>query len=957
MPRTRFNRHTFALLAILGTMWYAGAAQQNGSAYVLAFGVGSLALVSWLHARQHLKGLRVQAGTARTLREGQAGSLPLTLSVVDGNLPTGLEVTSPEATQPVFVERLSLERPTHVTLPIRPAAAGAHGSLPVLVRSSYPLGFFTTELRLELTQQHLVHPKPSGSLPLPEPAPASETLSSSASGRSSGRLAGDDFDGVRPWQQGDPLRHVDWKAVARGRPLMVKQFTGGSSPAVALNWDALDLPPAERAGQMAQWIDDAEKRDLRYSLTLPERTLAANAGAEHRRQCLDALAAELGSAEAKAMQVQPRRKLAAPTLETSTSIPGQPLALLCLAIALTMLPLLGQVPWTSAVFFLAALLLRWARGSRPPLPSLLRVLLVLGGVAGIWAEVGSLQGLETGIGIMLCVIAGKALESRTARDLQVLGLLGWFLCLCCLVLQQDLSVTLYTTGTALLIAAALVRFRRGTRGVMRPLKTVLVLAVQALPLLLVLFVFFPRGTAGLVTSLTRSLRHQTGISGSLSPGSIASVAQSDEPAFRAVIHGRQPDPRELYWRCLTLSHCEGLSWEQTAGTSTRATKPSGQPVRQTITLEPHGARWIPGLDRPSKILKGGRDHYLNSEDQTLRSHENVRFARRLEIESTTDATLEPLSDPVMRRSLQLPPQVPPRVEALAAELARGATNHQQIVDAALMHFAREGFQYSLQPGAYGPAPLEEFLFERKIGFCEHFAASFGTLMRLAGVPTRLVVGYQGGELIQPGDYYLVRQFNAHVWNEVWLEGKGWTRFDPTAVLAPTRLTPDFRTLLGDSFALGFNFPRDAWWGQAVLKVQMFWDNLNYQWYTRVVQFNEDEQFSFLAGWGLMRMGRVALIALALLGLTLLGLWLWIRRPARHPDPAVRLWQQVCRWLAKKGHPRRPDEAPLAYATRVPAVAELARLYTEHRYGPAPLPLERLRKAAAQLHKSLSQPTS
>lgn len=959
MSRLRFNRHTFAFLAILGTMCYAGAAQQNGSAYMLAFGLGGLVLVSWLHARQQLKGVLVQVGSASAWREGEAGALPLTLSLQDGVQATGLEVTSPDAVAAVFVERLSAERPTHLTLMVRPSAAGAHTSIPVILRSRYPLGFFTCERRYEVPMVQRVHPRSAGSLPLPQVMQGAETQASSSAGRTTSRQAGDDFDGVRLWQAGDPLRHVDWKAVARGRPLMVKQFTGGSSPVVSLDWDDLELPLTERGAQMARWVEEAEKQGLLYEVKLPQARLAAGSGPEHRRRVMDALAAEVGTLQMTAKEgakAAPRRP--APTLETSATVPGSPLAFLCVAVVLASLPLIGQVPWGGVLGFQAAVIWRWMRGARPPVNSTLRVLLVLAGVLGIWLQVGSLQGLEAGIAIMLCVIGGKVLESRTARDLQVMGLLGWFLCLCCLVLQQDLGTMLYAGTVTLLVAAALVRFRRGATGILRPLRTVFTLAVQALPLVLVLFVFFPRGTAGLVTSLTRSLRHQTGISGSLSPGSIASVAQSEEPAFRVMIHGRQPDARDLYWRCLTLAYCEGMTWEQSAGERTRAPQEvKGVPVLQTLTLEPNGARWVPALDRPWKILRGGSDHYLNAEDQTLRSIDTIRFARRLEIESIASSSDEPLSESALRRALQLPATISPKVQDLARQLAEGAGSHREIVERALNHFASQRFRYSLQPGAYGDKPLEEFLFERKVGFCEHFAASFGTLMRLAGVPVRLVMGYQGGELIQPGDYYLVRQYNAHVWNEVWLEGSGWTRFDPTAVLAPTRLTPDFRTLLGDSFDIGFSIPRDALWGQAVLRVQMFWDSLNYQWFMRVVQFNEDEQFSFFAGLGLWRMRTVGIIAIVLMVLVLAALWLWVRRPVRHPDPAVRLWQSVCQRLAKKGRPRLPNEAPLAYAARVPEVAEFAQLYSEHRYGEEPVTLQRLRRAAAQLHKSLSRAAS
>jgi hypothetical protein len=277
------------------------------------------------------------------------------------------------------------------------------------------------------------------------------------------------------------------------------------------------------------------------------------------------------------------------------------------------------------------------------------------------------------------------------------------------------------------------------------------------------------------------------------------------------------------------------------------------------------------------------------------------------------------------------------------------------VDRALEFYRKGGFTYSLQPGAYGPNVLEEFLFERKTGFCEHFAASFGTLMRAAKIPCRLVIGYLGGELY--GTYYIVHQYNAHVWAEVYLPETGWTRIDPTAALAPSRLASDFRTLMADNFNLGFTVPRDAWWGQTVLAIRQYWDNLNYAWFTRVVQFNEEEQFVFFSLLGLADIVKACLATLATLLLVTGLIWWWIRRPAQHPDPAVRVWQRVCAALARKGLARGPAEPPLAYATRcspsVPGLTNLALLYIDHRYGTRPAVLAALKSAAAEVHKSLS----
>ncbi len=959
MPVTRPNRHSLALLAIILTIWYAGAAQQNGTAYVLAFLLGSLWVVSYLHARQHLRGLTVTVGSLKSVSEGGVLRLPLTLAAPAGRLATGLEITSPSATAAVFVEQISAERPTPVSLAIRQSAAGREDKVAIIVRSRYPLGFFTTEHRLTLATPHCVHPRPAGDQPLPAATPIPQGATQPA-GPANPHAGGDDFNGLRSWSPGDPLRHVDWKAVARGRPMMVKQFTGAEASSVALRWDSLDLQPAARASQIAAWMAAATARGLSFSLQLPSVEIPAGSGSNHQRQCLDALATQLVS-ESSALTASTRgRQKRAPSLEDTDTAGGNQLAPLAGALAFLTLPMIGgDVPWISLAIFFSALALRWWRGSKRPLGLGWRLVLVGIGIAGVRAQTGSWGGVEAGVAYLLILAAGKLLESRTSRDLQVLALIGWFLCLCLLIFDQQLSRALYAAAAVCGIALALVRVRRGTSGLWAPLRTTALMLAQALPLVMVLFLFFPRGTAGLVTSLSRSLQHQTGISDTLDPGSVAKVAESEAPAFRASIVSGSAPPAELYWRCLTLTQCDGLSWSRgTPIASAREEASAEGAVRQIISVEPHGALWLPALDRPIKIVKGGSHQYLETTERTLRSLEPVRFGRRYEIISSASSGQRTLPQSLRAACLEAPLDLSPAVRALVQRFRAEGAQDKQIVTNALRFYSTGGFSYNLQPGAYGGAALDEFLFSRKVGFCEHFAASFGTLMRAAGVPTRLVVGYLGGESF--GSYYLVRQYNAHVWAEVFLEGSGWTRVDPTATLAPARLNTNFRNLMTESFTLGFSLPRDAWWGRAALAVQIFWDNLNYQWFTRVVQFGEDEQFSLLAGWGLASLRKMALAAGISVACVLLGLWFWIKRAISHPDPAVRLWQHACIRLERKGLPRKPHEAPLTFAARhpqLPALSQLAELYAAHRYGRSPVALKELREAADKLHKSLSRSRS
>jgi transglutaminase-like putative cysteine protease len=270
--------------------------------------------------------------------------------------------------------------------------------------------------------------------------------------------------------------------------------------------------------------------------------------------------------------------------------------------------------------------------------------------------------------------------------------------------------------------------------------------------------------------------------------------------------------------------------------------------------------------------------------------------------------------------LATPRSVPPKIAALAQSFRDGSLDAEEIVQKAISWYQDAGFDYTLEPGKYeaSGAGMEDFLFTRKQGFCGHFASSFATLMRLAGVPTRIVQGYTGGEHVESYDYYLVRQSDAHVWCEVW-QDTHWQRVDPTGLLVPNRLATDLQSFLGaeGSSVFGFN-DRNAWYGQLWTRTQISWDALNYQWYEKVVQFDEDAQGALMADWGLMRLSfkKLALLLLGLLLTPLLAIGWWTHRRHQHSDPVVRDWQSFCRRMAKKGAARRPAEGPLDYSDRM-----------------------------------------
>ena len=285
----------------------------------------------------------------------------------------------------------------------------------------------------------------------------------------------------------------------------------------------------------------------------------------------------------------------------------------------------------------------------------------------------------------------------------------------------------------------------------------------------------------------------------------------------------------------------------------------------------------------------------------------------------------------MRAALAPAVRPSPQVLALVAGWRRGAAGGREVVERALHHFHEEKFSYSLSPGTYGENALDDFLFQRRTGFCEHYAAAFATLMRVAGLPSRVVIGYHGGELNRLGDYVIVRQSDAHAWAEVWLPESGWLRVDPTAVIAPDRISSGLASFLQTRGTGGEQTGGDLsdtalGWRDLMRELRLAWDGINYQWELRVLNFDEEDQRAFLAQLGFAGRwpeisGWVAGIIMVLVG----ALSAWLRRPGRvRPDAAGGAWAEFCRTLATAGVARERWEGPLQFGARA------AGIFTEHR---------------------------
>jgi hypothetical protein len=557
----------------------------------------------------------------------------------------------------------------------------------------------------------------------------------------------------------------------------------------------------------------------------------------------------------------------------------------------------------------------------------------------------------------------KILEAHTAREFRVMVLIGWTLCLCGFFLSQDLATALCLLIAFALLVVALIQFHRGTApGAVWPaVGTTCKLLLQALPLVVLFFLLFPRINAGFRFELRPFRSANTGFSDRLSPGSIAALANSSEIAFRAEFPGTNGYPSgPMYWRGVVMWHCNGMEWRAPyaarpkSSSSTLDIESSGSrdvppvkanEIQQRITLPPNGARWMFALDRPLKAVPGA----ILARGDYLSSAQPIRKSRRYDVVSAdfggNDITARERSE-----ALEVPASISPAVRELARSWIAQNRDSRGVVSSALQFFRTQGFSYSLTPGEYDD--LDGFLFGRRVGFCEHYAASFATLMRLAGIPARVVVGYLGGEYNDLGRFFLVRQADTHAWCEVWLPENGWTRVDPTAVVAPGRASLDLTSFLETRIASGqMGTRRNALIAQllrsgAFTNVRFLWQTLSYEWDTRLLAFDADVQDVLLTSMGIASRGTLFLIVeILLVAIALLAIyfaWMQVRTRSR-VDRVKALYEYFCRKIARLGVRRDPCEGPLDFAKRAAEslpnesnrIRHIADTYVMLRYAPQP----------------------
>lgn len=618
------------------------------------------------------------------------------------------------------------------------------------------------------------------------------------------------------------------------------------------------------------------------------------------------------------------------------------------AISLVLGPHAGHLPlW---VTLLCATTLVWRatitfRGTRMP-PSYLLLPLALGAMGGVYITFKTLLGREAGVAMAVMLLAFKLLEMHAKRDLFVVIFLSFFLLMTNFFYSQSIGTGVMMVLAIIALLTAQTTFQY--TGAVPPLSRRLLLGAKiigmAAPLALLIFFLFPRIQGPLWGMPGDASTARTGLSSSMSPGNISDLAQSTEIAFRARFQGPVPRQEQLYWRGIVLDEFDGRSWSRSErgwiSLHGAPRKLQGMPSNYQVTLEPHNEYWLFTLDLVGEVADRTQLKFDLTEKLELRSRMRITQRTRYDVRSHMDYRLdggERLVDAYRYRIL--PRGFNPLATQAGVEL-QSEPDPAKRVRMVLEKFRKEPFSYTLQPPLLGRDSVDEFLYGTKAGFCEHYASAFVFLMRAAGVPARVVTGYQGGELNPVDNFMVIRQSDAHAWAEVWLGERGWVRIDPTAAVAPERVQRNLaRALPPDpTFANMINIQLSE--NSLLAKLRFRLSAINNGWNQWVLNYDAERRNNFIAGlseaFGNWRtLAGMALACCLIVVVRVLHL-------RREKDPIDTLYSTLCQQMGRLGTVRAADEGPNAYAQRVAAmplapekkdaVLRFLKLYSAHKYG-------------------------
>ncbi|MGE6475354.1 transglutaminaseTgpA domain-containing protein [Psychrobacter sp. NPDC078631] len=561
------------------------------------------------------------------------------------------------------------------------------------------------------------------------------------------------------------------------------------------------------------------------------------------------------------------------------------------------------------------------------------------GLLGLWLTYNTAFGLDMGVAFLVLCLVSKLWELYKRRDAYVVLNLSLFVLAALFLMDQGLLTTLEVIVGAVIVLLTFIALNDdGNANGDGRLRTLGVLGVGALPLLVVLFLFFPR-LPPLWSVQLSGQQAVTGVSDSMSPGDFANLGQSTELAFRVEFADERPPQQQLYWRGLVFSDFDGVTWRpapQKDQWSSRLQAPAwiqnafatvpdesrAAPVNYKVILEPTQQNWLFGLDYPFS-----QQPDINTTSEfTLSKDQPVTQQLRYDVLQFAQMRIDPvLTEASRRENLALPNEGNPQARALAKQLfEQSGSDPVRYIAAIEQWINRTEFRYTLSPPRLNTNRIDEFLFETKAGFCEHYSSSFTFMLRAAGIPARVVAGYQGGEPSRNGNVWEVRQMDAHAWTEVWLEGRGWVRVDPTAFVAPERVEQGMNTMTEQQGAAMFGNGASAQISyqqyQMLQTLRRLSDQASYYWQKDVVGYDQDKQADSLLKWFNISSIMQQIIWLATSAVSVMAILvfvIWYRRRKRwHPAdlPLAQLSKRVAKH--DKLLARNDNEGQLAWLERL-----------------------------------------
>jgi transglutaminase-like putative cysteine protease len=587
------------------------------------------------------------------------------------------------------------------------------------------------------------------------------------------------------------------------------------------------------------------------------------------------------------------------------------------------MPLYPHLPLLVLLF--AGFLTLWTvliiSGRVAPPGRLLMLLLTLMVVAVLLQSFGTIFGQRPGSAMLLLLSFLKLFEMKSTRDIAIVIFMGFFLIASNFFYSQSLLIAIYVFVVVIYLAALLIDLsdRLGTTQFNTRMRKSLRMVIQAVPLMLILFLLFPR-IPGPLWGLPRDAQSaSTGLTDEMSPGSINRLVASGDVAFRVRFNAEPPPRSELYWRGLVLSDYDGTTWRlDNAPSQARpllaASGDEAALYSYSVMLEPHNQRWLYTLE--SMIQYEGA--LVLTREMQLFSRNKIMDVISYTLRSDTKAQNRGLFGPERNKNLVLPENLNHQTVAFAGNLFNeSGGNSATYVENVLKHFSEQEFFYTLSPPLLGEDAMDEFLFGTRRGFCEHYASAFVYLMRAAGIPARVVIGYQGGAMHPFDDYMIVRQSDAHAWAEVWLEDDGWLRVDPTAAVSPTRIENGIENAGLERDLLPSILISD---NAIFQRARFMWDSFHNSWNQWIVGFNQKRQQQLLEMLGFNNVSTADLVVWLVVLVSIAGgviaWWVVRKQPVTQKDVVKSCYDRLCRKLAKAGVVHNPNEGATEFMVRV-----------------------------------------